>query len=128
MSEDTRDEGYDDFIDAVADGEGYYLECPNGHGSLPPRWACPDCGSQALAEEPLPEAGEIETYTVVTVATPQFADDAPYVTAVVDFGPVAITGLVRGADPEDVETGRVVGIDVGETVTTGDRAVVFEPR
>lgn len=130
MSDDdaVRDAGYDDLLDAIADGEGYYHECSNGHGSLPPRWACPQCGDRDLSEEPLPGSGEIDTFTIITVATPQFTDDAPYVTAVVDFGPVSITGQLRDVDPETVETGDVVGIDVDETETTGDRLIVFEPR
>jgi uncharacterized OB-fold protein len=124
----ARDGGYDDWLDAVTDGEGYYLACENGHGWLPPRRVCPDCGSRELETESLPEAGEIATHTTVYVATPQFEDDAPYVTAVAHFGDVSITGMVRDVDPADVEMGDVVGIDVGERATTGDRAVVFRPR
>jgi uncharacterized OB-fold protein len=128
MSDRVRDDGFDDLLDAIADGEGFYVECENGHGSLPPRLSCPQCGSQDLSEEPLPDSGEIATYTMVTVPTPQFEDDAPYVTAVVDFGPVSVTGQVTGVDPEAVETGQVVGIDVDETVTREERLIVFEPR
>ncbi|MFB6143590.1 MAG: Zn-ribbon domain-containing OB-fold protein [Halorientalis sp.] len=128
MTEPVPDEGFDEWLDALADGEGYYLECPEGHGSLPPRRVCPHCGTRDLAETPLPEAGEVATYTVVTVATPQFEDDAPYVTAIADFGPVAITGQLRDVDHEDLETGLVVGIGVDRTVTNRDRVVVFEPR
>ncbi|MFB6172923.1 MAG: Zn-ribbon domain-containing OB-fold protein [Haloarculaceae archaeon] len=125
---DVRDAGYDDLLDALEAGEGYYLACPNGHGSLPPRRACPTCGARDLTEEPLPDAGEVATYTHITVATPSFGEDAPYVTAVVDFGPVRLTGLLRGTAPEAVETGTVVGVGVEETETTGDRVVVFRPR
>lgn len=128
MSEPARDGGYDDWLDAVADDDGYYIECSNGHGSLPPRRVCPHCGDRDISEEPLPDSGEIATYTVITVPTPTFEDDAPFVTAIVDFGPVSVTGQVRGKDPADVDTGDVVGVDVDETVTQGDRLVVFEPR
>ena len=124
----ARDGGYDDWLDAVAEGLGYYLSCENDHGWLPPRRVCPDCGSRELAEEPLPDAGEIATHTTIYVATPQFEEAAPYVTAVADFGSVSITGMVRDVDPEDVAMGDVVGVDVGERETTGDRAVVFRPR
>ena len=120
----VRDEGYDDFLDAVAAGEGFYLECPEGHGSLPPRRACPQCGATDLAEEPLPATGEIESYTTIHVATPEFADDAPYVTALVDFGPVRVTGMLRG-DGENLETGATVAPDVGETETTGERVLLL---
>lgn len=128
MSENPRDGEYDEWLDAVADGEGYYIECADGHGSLPPRRVCPQCGSRDVEEVPLPDGGEVTTYTVVRVATPQFEDDTPYVTAIADFGPVSITGQVRGVEPDAVDTGQVVGIDVDRTVTTDDRLVVFEPR
>ena len=123
-----RDDGYDDFLDAVADGEGFYLECENGHGSLPPRWVCPHCGAADLEERPLPESGTVETHTTVHVAAPEFADDAPYGTAVADFGAVRLTGQVRDADVDSVETGTEVTADVAETATTGERVLVLRPR
>lgn len=128
MTDRARDGAYDDLLDAVAEGEGYYLACPEGHGWLPPRRVCPECGARDLAKTPLPDAGEVVTHTTVSVATPAFSEDAPYVTAIADFGAVRITGLVRGVDPDDVEVGMPVGIDVGDRETTGDRAVVFRPR
>jgi len=128
MSDKARDGEYDDLLDAIAAGEGYYLECGAGHGWLPPRRVCPECGSRDLTETPLPDSGEIETYTTVSVATPAFAEDAPYTTAIVDFGPVKVTGLVRGLDPERIASGTTLGVTVGERETTGDRVIVFEPR
>jgi len=128
MTDRARDGAFDDWLDAVESGEPHYLACGNGHGWLPPRRVCPDCGSRDLSREPLPDSGEIATHTTVQVATPQFEDDAPYVTAIADFGPVSVTGLVRGVDPDEVEIGTVVGIEIGERTTTGERAVVFRPR
>lgn len=128
MTEDYANEGYDEWLDAVVEGRGYYLECPEGHGELPPRRVCPDCGSTELREEPLPGVGEIETYTVTSVAAPSFADDAPYVVGVVDFGPVTVTGQVEVADRDAVEVGLTVGIDVDTRVTTDDPLIVFRPR
>jgi len=54
---------------------------------------CPECGSATLSEEALAETGTVETYSVVHVAGPQFADDTPYVNAIADFGPVRLTGF-----------------------------------
>jgi len=125
---DYPNEGYDEFVTAVEEGVPYYLECANGHGQLPPRAICPDCGSREFVEEPLPESGEIATYTITGVASPNFAEDTPYVAAVADFGPVRLTGQVRGVDHDEVAVGDVVGIDVGESETTGDRVLVFRPR
>jgi uncharacterized OB-fold protein len=126
MSEETRDAGYDDFLDALAEGEPYYLESTSGNGWLPPRRIDPDTGEREFTEEPLPETGEILTSTVTHVAGPSFAADAPFVVAVADFGPVRITGQVRGVDNEDVEIGQTVEIGIGES-ESGDRIVVFEP-
>jgi uncharacterized OB-fold protein len=121
----SRDGGYDDWLDTLAAGEGYYLVCDAGHGSLPPRRVCPHCGGE-VRERDLPSTGRVETYTVVHVGTPNFAAETPYVTAVADFGDVSLTGLVRGVDRADVETGLPVGVDVGEG--GGGRAVVLRPR
>ncbi len=128
MSDDVRDAGYDDLIEALAEGEGYYLECASGHGSLPPRTVCPTCGDADLDEAPLAPAAEVETWTLTTVATPQFEDDAPYVTAIASFGPVRLTGLLRGVDADDVEAGLTVEATVEDRSTTGDPVVVFRPR
>ncbi|UPW00231.1 OB-fold domain-containing protein [Halorussus gelatinilyticus] len=122
----VRDDGFDDFLDAVESGEGYYLECPEGHGSLPPRRVCPHCGATDLEETPLPETGEIETYTEVHVPAPSFADDAPYVTAVTDFGGARLTGIVR--DTDAVTVGTEVALDVAETETADERVLVFRVR
>ncbi|WP_254767763.1 Zn-ribbon domain-containing OB-fold protein [Salinilacihabitans rarus] len=130
MSDDerVRDADYDDWLDAVETDEAFYIECPEGHGLLPPRRICPDCASTELVERPLPETGVIETFTVVHVPTPSFADDAPYATAVADFGPVRLTGQVTGVDPDDVEEGLAVGLTVGISETSGDRLLTFPVR
>lgn len=128
MTESARNAGYDDWLDAIESGGGYYVKCEKGHGSLPPRRACPQCGSQVLTEEPLPETGEIETVTVVRVGTPDFSEDTPYATAVVSFGGVRLTGQVRGIEFDEIESGTTVAAGVGRTATTGERVLVFEPR
>ena len=77
----------------------------------------------------------ISILRVVHVPSPRFADDAPYATAVVDFGPTRLTGIVRdaGSDREDgdaapeVAIGDAVTAEVGERATDGERLVVFRP-
>lgn len=124
-NEQPGDAGYDEFIAAVAEDEGYYYECPNGHGSLPPRRVCPHCGSTELIEVTLPETGEIETYTETAVPTPSFSDDAPYVVAIASFGPVRVTAQYNGVD--EVAVGDTVSLGVTQRETTGDPLLVFEP-
>ncbi|MFB6228020.1 MAG: Zn-ribbon domain-containing OB-fold protein [Halobacteriales archaeon] len=129
MTEDTaRDGAFDDWLDAIEGGRPYYLECEDGHGALPPASVCPECGSTDLAETDLPASGAVETFTIVNVAAPQFDEDTPYVTAVTDFGSVRLTGVLRGMDHDDVEVGTAVGVDVEETVTTGERVLTFRPQ
>lgn len=128
MSGVVRDAGYDDLLDAIEGGEAYYLECPNEHGSLPPRWVCPHCGDPELIEEPLPDTGEIKSFTVVHVTTPAFVDDAPYVTAIADFGPVRLTGQLRSIAPKEVSLGAEVTSSVAETETSGERLLAFDRR
>ncbi|MFO7834245.1 MAG: OB-fold domain-containing protein, partial [Halohasta sp.] len=113
---------YDEWLDAIDAGEPFYLRSPEGHGSLPPRRVCPHSGSTDLSREPLPETGTIETYTVVHVGATKFDDDTPYVSAVVDFGPVALTGIVRGVDPEAGAVGQDVGVTAGTPQTAGEPA------
>jgi len=123
------DREHAEWLDALADGDGFALVCPDGHGSLPPRRVCPECGSADLSRRPLDETGTVETYSVVHVPSPRFADDAPYATAVVDFGPTRLTGVYReGVDAApDPAIGDRVTVDVGERATDGERLVVFRP-
>jgi uncharacterized OB-fold protein len=144
----AADADYATWLDAVAEGDGFALVCPAGHGSLPPRRVCPECGSTALSREPFDDAGTVETHSVVHVPSPRFAEDAPYVSAVVDVGPTRLTGIVRGdaegdADPDGgrsdgdagsdadappaVAVGDDVSVEVGERATDGERLVVFRP-
>ena len=118
---------YDEWLDAIEAGEGFYLRSPEGYGSLPPRRVCPHSGSTDLAQEPLPETGTIETYSIVHVGATTFEADTPYISAVVDFGAVELTGIVRGVDPEAVAVGDTVGVTVETRETTDDRLVVFRP-
>jgi len=118
------DEGYDEWLAAVDEGEGYYLRCPQEHGSLPPRTRCPHCGSGELVEASLPETGTVETLTETQVPIPSFEDDAPYRVAIASFGEVRLTGQLRG---DGTQIGDDVRVDVGERETTGEPLVVFHP-
>ncbi|ELZ27290.1 nucleic-acid-binding protein containing a zn-ribbon [Halogeometricum pallidum JCM 14848] len=122
------DHGYDEWVEALGTDEAFYLECPDGHGSLPPRRTCPHCGATELTETPLPAEGTVETYTEVHVAGPDFAGQTPYVTAIASFGAVRLTGVLRDATAEGVDVGDTVGVETAENPDTGDATVVFRPR
>jgi hypothetical protein len=122
------DAGYDEWLDALDDGDGYYLACERGHGSLPPRRVCPHCGSSDLSQEPLADAGTVETFTVVHVPAPSFSDEAPYATIVADFGEVRLTGILGGDAVDDVEVGSTVEASADVNEQTDSRMVRFSLR
>jgi hypothetical protein len=123
--EDIRNEGYDDAIDAIGEGDPYYLECSNGHASMPPRRLCPECGDDDLSEVDMPTSGELISYNVTYVPTPDFADDTPYVLGIAEFGDVRLTGQIR-AEADDVEVGMPVSVGLDESETTGERLIAFD--
>ncbi|WP_435335812.1 Zn-ribbon domain-containing OB-fold protein [Haloarchaeobius sp. TZWWS8] len=122
------DAGFDEFLDAVASDDGYYLRCASGHGAVPPTQRCPVCGDEALTPHPLSEAGELEDATTVHVAPTGFEDETPYVVGIAQFGPVTLTGRVRGLDANAGTTGTAVVPTVEDSPTTGKRLLVFRPR
>ena len=124
MSE-QRDEGYDEWIEAIEKDEGYALECSNGHGSLPPRRLCPECGDSELERRPLPDSGTLDTFSTIHVATPAFTEDAPYVVAIADFGLVRLTSQLRGV--EEPEVGIRVGAGIEDRKTEEEPLLVFRP-
>lgn len=127
MTDAQRDAGFDDFLDAVEASDPYYLESASGETYLPPLSFDPATGTDDLTERPLPDTGELLTITRTAVATPRFADDAPFVVALADFGPVTLTGQLRGIDPEEAAIGQEVVPAVDRTETTDERILVFRP-
>ena len=124
MAGTSRDEGYDELLDAIDAGEGYYLTCSAGHGSLPPQRVCSECGETDLQEEPLPDVGTIMTYTEIHVPSPEFTGETPVV-AIADFGPVRLTGRLLG-DADSIS----VGVAVSPTVDQSNSArhLAFDRR
>lgn len=126
MSEQVGDEpaaaGYEEWLDALADGEGFYLQGPNG-ATVPPATTA---ASGSLERRPLPDTGSVEAASAIQVPHPDFADDAPYAIAVASFGPVRLTGQVRGIDPAEVERGLAVEATAVSSAD-GDRLVGLEP-
>lgn len=128
MTDETaRDGGYDDFLDAVAADEGFCLVCSNGHGWVPPRRVCPSCGSRELSKTDLPDTGEVIARTTIHVGAPQFEDDTPYDLAIVDLGPLSVTGQVQTDASTSVHRGLEVKPTILESTTDGSRFLGFEP-
>lgn len=128
MSDESVMTAHDDFLEALADGQGYSLECPSGHASLPPRYGCPKCAATDLEERPLPESGTITASTVIRVPAPAFADEAPYVLAIAEFGPIKLTGKLLEVDPDEetIESGTPVSVTTDRV--DGEHVIAFELR
>jgi uncharacterized OB-fold protein len=124
----ARDAGYDDVLDAIEQDEGYYLECENDHGWLPPRRVCETCGSRSFETRPLPANGTVLAMTTVHVAPPQYEGDTPYVVAIVDFEEIRIAGRVIGDTDGEIARGDAVSPVVAESESAGERLLGFEVR
>ncbi|AXR79351.1 Zn-ribbon domain-containing OB-fold protein [Natrarchaeobaculum sulfurireducens] len=113
---------YDSWLDALEEGDGYYLRT-DGEATIPPLVT----GDADLERVPLARTGTVDSKTVIRVPHPDFGEDAPYVVALASFGPVTLTGQVTGIDPEAVETGLEVEPTVLESGTDAERFVGFTP-
>ena len=93
------------YWDAAREGRLVAPRC-EACGTLffPPRPRCPSCLASAVTWEELSGGGVVHTFTVVRQAHhPAFADDVPYVLAVIatDEG-VHLMSNVVGCPPDDV--------------------------
>jgi uncharacterized OB-fold protein len=116
------------WLDAIESGRGFYLECPDGHGWLPPRGVCKTCSSTDLDRVALPASGRIETYTEIHVPSPRFEHEDSVVVAIADFGGVSITGRLDNTAAESIELGTSVEVDVERSATTDERILTFHIR
>lgn len=93
-----------------------------------PRSLCPECWSEDLRWVELSGAGSVYTYTLAHHPThPTFADEVPYVIAVVELaeGPRLTANLV-GCAPDQVKIGMPVTA-VYDDVTPAVTLVKFRP-
>jgi len=103
----------------AADGRLVLPRCGQGHLSYPPGPACPRCGSRALVPTEVPGAGTVYSFTVVRQsADPAFADDVPYVVALIELDAQPGLRLLTNIVESDLER-----ITIGAAVEA-----VYEPR
>lgn len=87
---------------------------------------CPYHGSTQLEETDTPEASALTPYTQVSVPTPQFAEDAPYITAIASFGPVDVTGILNDTASKHVDIGNDVTLTVDQRESHSSQMAVSE--
>lgn len=95
-----------------------------------PRDVCPMCGSRDVTWRQMSGRGRIHTFAIVHRApTPAFADDVPFVTAIVelDEGPRMMTNiLMDDPTPEKLKVGMPVEV-VFEDITEEISLPKFRP-
>lgn len=83
--------------------EGRLLGFRSGCGFVTATWAlvCPRCGQRDLAEVELQRTGRLVAFTVQTVPSDEFLNEAPYAYALVDLdGGGRVTGWIPGVAEE----------------------------
>ena len=95
------------FWDAIAEGRLRIQRCRScGRYVFYPRSVCPHCMAADLEWTDVSGRGAVHAYTVVHRAAPGFAEDAPYVVALVELeeGPRMLTRLLD-VTPSDAAIG-----------------------
>lgn len=116
------------WLDAIESGRGFYLECPDGHGWLPPRRVCKTCSATDLDRVSLPDSGVVETYTEIHVPSPRFEHEDSVVVAIAEFGGVSLTGHLDNTAAESIEQGASVELAVERSASTDERILTFHIR
>ncbi|MEF8783136.1 MAG: Zn-ribbon domain-containing OB-fold protein [Haloarculaceae archaeon] len=108
------------FFGALAEGELLAAHCTDcGVHLFPPRTACRECGSRAMAIEEQPQTGEVVSYTAVHRPPSAFSDLAPVTVAIVELDSGArLTGRVT-APLDDVSFGDRVELRIRDPDEVG---------
>lgn len=103
------------FWDSIAEGRLRLQRCSAcGRHVFYPRSVCPHCMSAQLDWIDASGRASVYSFTVVHRAPPGFADEAPYVVALVELaeGPRMLTRLLD-VDPGDAAVGMAVELAIG---------------
>ncbi len=107
----------DSFYKFVGEGKIMAAKCNKcGAMMLPPKPVCTKCYSKDLTWVPVPNKGNLLTYTVIHVAPKQFEAQAPYHIGIVKLGQgLQLLGMIRGVEPNQIKIGMELAVDFEET-------------
>ncbi|ELY50901.1 Zn-ribbon domain-containing OB-fold protein [Natronolimnohabitans innermongolicus] len=117
-----------EFYDNLRDGQLTTTQCRDcDEIHFPPRIVCPECTGDDLEYVDLPHEGELFAFSEVRGGLPigLSEHEVPYVVAVVDLGPVRLSGRVDGAAYSDLEIGDSVSLKIVEIDGPTDEERVF---
>jgi len=101
------------FYKFMSQGKLMMAQCTEcGNFMLPPKPICDKCFSDKLEWKKLTPKGELETYTIIHVAPPQFQFMAPYAVGIVKFKEgVKLPGMIKGVEFEKLQIGMELKIE-----------------
>lgn len=95
---------------------GKCLKCGKMH--LPPRPLCDNCYSQDFQWINVSGKGKLLTYTVISVAPPQFQNLTPYAVGIVQLeNSLKIPGMIQCLTQEQLKIGMELMLDFGTCST-----------
>lgn len=96
-----------------------------GRIHFPPRKVCDGCRGREFELRPMAETGRVLTYTVIRVAPPAFAQEVPYVVAVLEMDDGArMLTQVADVAPEDMKTGMRIRLEFRKIRQHGRTGVI----
>jgi len=92
---------------------------------FPPRRICDQCGGRDFRRQPMSETGKVVTYTVIRTAPPGFANQVPYVVAVLEMDDgTRLMAQVADVAPNEVRIGMKVTLEFRKIRQQGRAGVI----
>ena len=96
-----------------------------GRVFFPPRLVCNACRGRECTQVTLPQAGTLETFTIIRVAPTGFEDQAPYAVGVVRLGDqLKVTAQIVDCDLETLATGQTLRLEFRKVQQDGASGVI----
>jgi hypothetical protein len=96
-----------------------------GRVFFPPRLVCNACRGREFTQVTLPQAGTLETFTIIRVAPTGFEDQAPYAVGVVRLGDqLKVTAQIVDCDLETLATGQTLRLEFRKVQQDGASGVI----
>lgn len=92
---------------------------------FPPRLVCNACRGRKFTPVTLPQAGTLETFTIIRVAPTGFEDQAPYAVGVVKLGDqLKVTAQIVDCDLDALATGQKLRLEFRKVQQDGASGVL----
>jgi len=109
----------EEFYSKLNEGELYGGKCSNcGNITLPPRQICPKCLSTQIDWYKLSMTGEVESFTLITVAPKNFENEAPYAVCIVKIlEGVKFIGRIKISSQNEIKVGDKVEFVIEKSIS-----------